>query len=97
MLDPLGPDQAVSLFRHFAQLNESSLFTPDKKILHEVLSLLSNSIDMITSFTCDKQDRNLCFFVMLNLLVWGINKLFMNKNNLISFNGLGLCLDKELN
>jgi hypothetical protein len=41
-LDPLDHDRAVSLFRHFAQLNKSSLFVPDKNLLHEVLSLLSN-------------------------------------------------------
>ncbi|WJX55439.1 hypothetical protein P8452_41207 [Trifolium repens] len=36
-LDPLGHDHAVSLFQHFAQLNKSSLFMPDKNLLHEIV------------------------------------------------------------
>jgi hypothetical protein len=76
-LDPLDHDHAVSLFQHYAQLNESSSYMPDKNLLDEVLSLQSNYID--------KQDINLCFFFMLNLLVCDMNKLFMNNNNLICF------------
>jgi len=41
-LNPLDHDSAVTLFRHFAQLNKSSSYTPDKNLVHEVLSLQSN-------------------------------------------------------
>ncbi|KAK2372728.1 putative disease resistance protein [Trifolium repens] len=36
-LDPLDHDHAVSLFQHYAQLNESSSYMPDKNLLDEIV------------------------------------------------------------
>ncbi|WJX60807.1 hypothetical protein P8452_45968 [Trifolium repens] len=36
-LDPLDHDHAVSLFHHFAQLNHSSSYMPDKNLVHEIV------------------------------------------------------------
>jgi hypothetical protein len=41
-LDPLDRNHAVSLFHHFAQLNHSSTYMPDRNLVREVLSLQSN-------------------------------------------------------
>ncbi|GAU17402.1 hypothetical protein TSUD_232780 [Trifolium subterraneum] len=48
-LDPLGHDHAVSLFRHFAQLNESSSYMPDIAQLNESSSYMpdKNLVDKI--------------------------------------------------
>ncbi|CAI8588808.1 unnamed protein product [Vicia faba] len=36
-LDPLGHGPAVSLFRHFAQLNHKSSYMPEKKLVREIV------------------------------------------------------------
>ncbi|XP_004511973.1 probable disease resistance protein At5g66900 [Cicer arietinum] len=36
-LDPLDHHHAVSLFHHFAQLNDSSSYMPDKNLVHEIV------------------------------------------------------------
>jgi hypothetical protein len=41
-LSPLDDDPAVSLFCHYAQLNHSNSYMPDKNLVDEVLSLQSN-------------------------------------------------------
>lgn len=38
-LEPLGHDGALKLFRHFSLLNDSSSYTPDEELVHQVLSL----------------------------------------------------------
>ena len=41
-LNPLDHDPAVSLFRHYAQLNHISSCMPDRDLVDEVISLQSN-------------------------------------------------------
>ena len=53
LLEPLDHDDAVSLFRHFAQMNSSSSYMPDKNLLNKVLYLLSISPKSFTPMRLD--------------------------------------------